>query len=143
MDILEHIQAFSALLRRKEAFRAELYGERDRNLSKLAYRDYREYLHSQRHWRGRSGIRQKVLRRDKSICVCCGVKSNKIVHHRRYTMEVLTGDDLSALVTVCQPCHQVIEFDAQRERRSRTDKEWVLDFMRKEMGPTTPLRWLD
>jgi hypothetical protein len=71
------------------------------------------------------------------------MKSNRIVHHRRYTMEVLTGDDLSALVTVCDPCHQVIEFVAHDEHRSRIDQEWVLDFMRKEMGQTTPLRRLD
>jgi hypothetical protein len=54
MDILERVQAFSALLRRRETLREELYAERDLNLRKLEYRDYSEYLHSHRHWRGRA-----------------------------------------------------------------------------------------
>lgn len=133
----EYIQAFFDELDRADALRKELYGERDLNLKMLGFRDYGDYLHSRRYWRGRNGIRQKVLRRDKSICVGCGGKSNKIVHHRRYTMEVLTGRDLGGLVTVCDTCHRTIEFDAREEARTWSDKEWVLDFMRRETGPTT------
>lgn len=81
--------------------------------------------------------RQRVLRRDKSACACCGNRSNHIVHHRRYTLEVLMGEDLTGLITVCHTCHEIIEFDAHRERRSWEDKEWVLDFLRREIGPTT------
>jgi 5-methylcytosine-specific restriction endonuclease McrA len=159
-EILKDLERMRAEHAREEEVERELYSERDLNLKLLGFDDYRAYRKSDRYWRGRSGIRQRILRRDKSLCVCCGAKSNHIVHHRRYTMEALTGKDDDALITLCRDCHFDVEFrfrpgflrsvflsglshlplyhwdlEHGRMRRTREEQEWIIYFkLRENMG---------
>ena len=49
--------------------------------------------------------RVKVLLRDRFCCKCCGTNKNLQVHHLS-SYNKLGNEPLSALVTVCNDCHQ-------------------------------------
>ncbi len=76
--------------------------------------------------KGWKDIKRKVFERDSSLCHRCGGKATA-VHHRRYEEEVMQGLDLSALVSICDGCHNVVHYDDFG--RKRTQSEWgeVLD----------------
>lgn len=68
---------------------------------------YSEYLRSPKWAR----IRGSVFARDDYKCQCCFQKA-KCVHHRRYTEPVLDGraDHLHFLISLCNTCHEYVEF---------------------------------
>lgn len=72
------------------------------------FADYESYLRSPL-WKD---IRQKVLRANDGECAGCENRASQ-VHHRDYRPRVLCGKDLTALVPVCQSCHEKIE-DARK-----------------------------
>jgi hypothetical protein len=65
--------------------------------------DYRKYLKSHR-WKS---IKKKVLARDRQSCRGCGRKAT-CVHHRDYRPRVLSGEDISLLVSLCHECHHYV-----------------------------------
>lgn len=90
-------------------------------LTSLGYKSYENYL-SRSLWKT---IKKRVLARDRLTCKRCNGRA-AIVHHRSYTLEVFKGEDDEQLVSVCEGCHHVIEFDDEGQRRISREKEAVL-----------------
>ena len=63
-------------------------------------------------------IRVRVFQRDSYKCYACGCNA-ECVHHRAYDAVTIRGSDLSRLVSLCNSCHQAIEFDEQGKKRTR------------------------
>lgn len=95
--------------------------ERDLLLSELGYSSYENYR-SSALWKR---IRSRVLDRDDHTCLRCFGQA-EVVHHRTYSRAVLVGDDDEALVSLCDGCHHVVEFDDSGVRREHEDREIVL-----------------
>ena len=70
-------------------------------------------------------IKPRILKRDNRICRSCGGSGN-IVHHRSDDRDVLEGHNDEMLVTVCEPCHDIIHFEEDGTKRSFTDIDAVL-----------------
>ena len=68
--------------------------------------DYQYYLQSP-FW---LLIRNVVLFRDSFECKACGIKAT-CVHHLNYEVDTLYGKGLDQLVSLCESCHNKIEFD--------------------------------
>jgi 5-methylcytosine-specific restriction endonuclease McrA len=70
-------------------------------------------------------IREKVLERDKYKCQVCKSISELCVHHREYTEEVMSGENLdkSKIITLCKRCHNEIHTVRRRGRIFRTGTE--------------------
>lgn len=90
-------------------------------LTSLGYTSYENYL-SRVLWKR---IRERILVRDKFTCKKCSGRA-RVVHHRSYTLEVFKGEDDEELVSVCDGCHHVIEFDDDGYRRIDREKDEVL-----------------
>lgn len=94
-----------------------MYIHRQRALAKLGFNSYRDYLASP-IW---EIIRKEILKRDYAQCqskYCKTPKTVKQVHHLSYRMAVLLGLDTTALVTLCIPCHEGVEFSKGGRRLS-------------------------
>lgn len=65
-------------------------------------------------------ISQDILLRDGHICVACH-RDAELVHHRRYSYEVMVGLDDSKLISLCKPCHHHIHL---HEGRKTLHGEW-------------------
>lgn len=81
------------------------YQHRDILLQWIGYTSYRQYLQSEL-W---ASIRTTVLDRSGHKCWACSRTATQ-VHHRKYTIEALEGDDLTWLVALCAGCHVSCEF---------------------------------
>lgn len=57
-------------------------------------------------WRS---IRGRILARDRNTCQACGRMADT-VHHKSYDREVLTGNRDVDLISLCNSCHESIEF---------------------------------
>jgi hypothetical protein len=70
-------------------------------------------------------IRTRVLGRDRGRCFrCCGKAD--VVHHRSYGPEVMEGLADEYLISLCDGCHTVVEFDDEGNWRPWSEKERVL-----------------
>lgn len=76
--------------------------DRDSMLRQMGYSSYAVYLRSN-EW---LEIRRLVFQSQGKACLCCRSAAN-IVHHRRYCRRVMLGLDLSALMPLCEECHNV------------------------------------
>ncbi|MDR3572050.1 MAG: hypothetical protein P4L81_07780 [Candidatus Pacebacteria bacterium] len=65
---------------------------------------YNKYRNSDQ-WRN---IRRTVFKLWHNECAACARESTQ-VHHRDYRLMVLDGDDLNALVPLCERCHKKVE----------------------------------
>lgn len=95
--------------RAKKALRAGTggsYNGRLKSLLELGFSSYEEYLASEL-W---AGIRRRVLDRDKGVCRLCKGPANQ-VHHLWYGYSDLIGKKLSNLKSICNDCHQDVEFE--------------------------------
>lgn len=77
----------------------------------LGFVSYAAYL-SSGLW---ASIRSRVLSRDKRLCKCCGGPANQ-VHHHSYDIAVMKGHADHLLISICETCHTLIEFDGDRKR---------------------------
>ena len=93
---------FTEIHRKNEPF----YEANPDQLFELTLLAYEDYLQSP-FW---FVIRNIVLFRDGFECTLCGDKAT-CVHHHYYGANVLYGKDLNALVSLCDACHKLIEFD--------------------------------
>lgn len=77
---------------------------------------YSEYLKSPK-W---AGIRARIWKRDSYKCQCCFAKAD-CVHHRKYSKQTLAGQAscLHFLISLCNSCHQHIEFNDKGEKISQ------------------------
>lgn len=85
------------------------YAERSRALKLLGYRNYEDYLLSDTWAR----IRGDQLEKSPD-CYGCGYRATQ-VHHGRYTVDILSGNDRRHLYSVCDGCHELAEFDEGRK----------------------------
>ena len=88
------------------------YIERNKNVRKIGFPSYEEYLKSDL-W---EKIRERVKKRDKYRCQCCKGNHRIQVHHTSYQPKVLLGEQLDPLITLCEFCHHKIEFDDLNEK---------------------------
>ena len=79
-----------------------------KDLKKLGHHDYQSYLKSSR-WQK---IRDCIFNRDGGSCRSCGRKAS-CVHHIDYRFDVLTGNDLTKLFSMCLNCHDRIHNEAK------------------------------
>lgn len=84
------------------------YSERNHNLKKLGFTDYKDYLSSV-VW---ANVKDKVYAAKGKRCVGCG-KPAIHIHHRRYRIEDLEGDTIEYLEPICKSCHKSIEYDGK------------------------------
>ncbi len=82
------------------------YVSRDLILKDLGFFNYADYLNS-RLW---YDLRFRVFREKGSYCFTCPDLACQL-HHNDYRRETLLGDDISAIVPICEPCHRSIEVD--------------------------------
>ena len=88
------------------------YVKRDKLVTSLGYKSYKNYLRSEL-WKK---IRSRILRRSKGRCEICHVNPARQVHHKRYSKKVLTGNDDSGLVAICDECHTLGERGWKQEK---------------------------
>ena len=91
--------------------RINSYSRRNAMLRNLGYESYHAYLASPL-W---AGIRERVLSSRECKCSSCDSTLNLQVHHKRYTMENLTGRSLRKFTILCGKCHHDIEFSDGRK----------------------------
>jgi len=97
------IQAFFTEMNAKNEL---FYQAHPEALFKIELLDYADYLQSP-FW---FVTRNTVLYRDGYKCRVCAAKATT-VHHISYDADVLYGKNLEPLVSVCDRCHEAIEFD--------------------------------
>lgn len=85
------------------------YGQRNRNVALLGFKDYAEYLRSPLWF----SIRARVLR-ERSQCDFCGCEATQ-VHHSSYSMDVLRGNTTVGLHATCRECHRGGEYDGRKK----------------------------
>jgi hypothetical protein len=86
------------------------YRRRAKNLKKLGFQNYREYLASEM-W---ASIRARIFAYHGRSCKRCGGFATQI-HHKEYTMKAMTGENRGLLVPLCGPCHEFCEWDGNRK----------------------------
>ena len=119
--------------KKPQAKKFKAYVKRNDRLSVLGYASYAEYLKSD-DW---ARVRAEKLRRFRD-CLLCGKPANQ-VHHMDYSHEVLLGLRPQLLVTLCEGCHERIEFAEGRVKRSLSDANTELRRLAHEAGLQ---RWL-
>lgn len=83
------------------------YGRRKRELERLGFSSYDEYLSSPLWGR----IRTEKLREQENACYGCLRQDAPVnVHHSSYERAVLQGKAPHRLFVVCDECHKQIEF---------------------------------
>lgn len=88
----------------------EAYTERARNLLRLGFQTYADYLASELWMR----IRSRVLAAQ-YLCTGCNRRAAQ-VHHGSYDLHVLDGSNDRHLYPICRECHEAIEFNAAGEK---------------------------
>jgi len=83
------------------------YRIRFKALRVLEFATYFDYLNSTL-WRR---IRNRVFKRDSHSCRKCGIAKADSVHHTDYSLSTLRGESIDELYSVCEPCHEELEFD--------------------------------
>ena len=86
-------------------FKLSCYINRNDTLKRMGFSSYSDYLASDL-WRE---IKREVLAIWKK-CRCCG-KDAALVHHANYQRDVLDGRNKRFLVSICDACHEHIEFE--------------------------------
>lgn len=104
------------------------YASRDKILMELGYANYNKYLKSSA-WRY---IKRAAFDKHGRICKLCGYGAS-VIHHRKYTKEVLCGDDLEPLVPLCDDCHSDIEFSKPKNHRGKRNLKHVEKLFLKKL----------
>jgi len=96
-------------------------------LRMLWFDSYKSYL-SSKLWRL---VKEHVFQTCGRQCVLCR-KVAETVHHRAYTSLSLIGKDIPNLMPVCNPSHQMIEFDVDGTKlRSAEVEQYVKEHLRQ------------
>lgn len=90
-----------------------VYDARRHVLLSMGFSTYKEYLLSNL-W---ASIRAKVLL-DCPGCRVCLDKKAVVVHHRSYAKDVMEGNDLEPLISMCMGCHKKIEITSAGHKRT-------------------------
>lgn len=108
------------------------YTQRDRVLVRLGFPTYRDYLESELWHR----IRASVLRKSSGMCCVCGCEATQ-VHHKCYDKNTLLGKTNHNLVSICETCHKLIEFDSRKRKRKLKEANAVLKRLRRNNASVT------
>lgn len=98
----------------------ENYRSRNLILKEMGFECYKDYLRSSL-WKE---IRMRVLERDVFKCQICDGNATQ-VHHSRYHKRDLTGKNIKFLHSLCEDCHENIEFDNGK-------KLWMDEALKKQ-----------
>lgn len=79
--------------------------------------EYKEYLRSDTWQR----LRSKRLAIDEYRCQRCGTPYGLQVHHLAYPAELGTEDPYMDLITLCGPCHELVENQKKMYRKDKKD----------------------
>lgn len=90
------------------------YERRDRILLELGFASYESYLRGDL-WKA---IRWRVMEDQHWQCWSCENQA-QLVHHRRYTRDVLLGLNVKPLIALCVGCHDYGEFDPYSGEKRR------------------------
>ncbi len=93
----------------------------------MGYKTYKEYLLSPL-W---ESIKDRVYKNRDYKCVLCSEEA-QCVHHRGYGRAVLAGEELHQLVTLCNKCHQAVEFTKGGFKRSLVESQASFDALLKK-----------
>ncbi len=93
------------------------YIGRNQSLKNIGYDSYKDYLKSSL-WKD---IRKKVFKNKGKICILCQTNKATTIHHRRYSVIDLMGDDLTFLEPVCNECHDWLEFSIGGDKLNLID----------------------
>ena len=116
----------------------EAYEQRDELLRLLDFKSYGSYLRSPL-WRI---IRERAFAINGQKCKRCSNAASQI-HHADYSRQVLTGEDVRALVPVCGGCHKAGSLTLHRSHerkigaRLRTPGD-TNAFLARRKKPTNP-----
>lgn len=105
-----------------KAFKTKKKPDIFQSLSQLGFSDYRSYLDSSL-W---AQIRSRVYARDCHKCQACLQKAT-CVHHRSYRLPVMRGDRCAMLISLCDQCHEYVEFDSGQKLFDERKKELLLN----------------
>lgn len=108
------------------------------DLKSLGFLSYELYLQSDL-WRS---IRRRVLERDQQKCCLCDEKA-KQVHHKRYDLATLKGNDLSQLFSLCRDCHRTIEFDENDKKRPYWDIYKINQHLKRSSDPFVRIKRIE
>lgn len=108
------------------------YKRRDESLAILRFESYQEYLQSEL-W---ASIRQRVLRLTKGNCRCCRIQRATQIHHRHYSISVMSGEDIKSLIPLCAACHRYAEFDDGNKVGLATANKRLADRCKSNSGGT-------
>jgi len=97
------------------------YGDRNRNLIRLGFANYAEYLESGL-W---ASVRNAAFDRHGRRCVLCGKDATQ-VHHTGYGVDTLIGNNLESLVPLCAGCHWKVEHDGKGNKRTRLSQVYAV-----------------
>lgn len=123
LDTVEWVRAQLAQMEADRLAGKKFPEDRETILQRLGFGDYQSSYLASALWQR---IRRRILKRDNHTCFRCSEKATQ-VHHLTYTEPVLKGEDDSQLVSVCAECHDRIEFDGDRNRRTDPEKLRVLE----------------
>lgn len=87
------------------------YERRDRNVRKIGFATYADYLASPLWAR----IRREAMERSGRRCECCGQPAVQ-VHHRSYAVACLLGQRPQWLTPICDACHGRGEWNGTKKR---------------------------
>lgn len=107
--------------------------DKERVASLRGQQRYRDYLNSPL-WRK---ISRRVLERDEHVCRCCTGTATQ-VHHRSYAEDVMRGENDEELASVCDGCHNYIEFDELGNERDPEETDRLLLAGRRDADYPAP-----
>lgn len=91
------------------------YGARNRNLKKLGFNSYEEYLLSDKWKQLRDYAESKGFLKK---CSVCGATKDLILHHRKYVYLLKPlKKQIRHLKTLCRSCHEEVHKMTERGKR--------------------------
>lgn len=93
----------------KNKIAIRIYRERNERLKMYGFKNYQEYLRSDR-WKATKEKIKKRAAKSKfwSHCFCCDTTERLVPHHLKYKNNLHEKNSLHRIVMVCFRCHQEI-----------------------------------
>ena len=98
------------------------YVGRNQALKNIGFGGYKEYLKSPL-WKN---IRKRVFEKKGEMCMLCQKNKATAIHHRRYSVVDLVGDDLTFLEPICNDCHEWLEFSCGGDKTSLIEANRIM-----------------
>lgn len=93
----------------------------------MNYNDRKSFLQS-KDWRQ---FRKEIIKRDGSICQCCGTKTKRPkIHHIIQDKGLYDVLIPSYFTTLCKACHDFISAMIPRKNINKKTKDFIISFYR-------------